>query len=102
MPEPHERIARALSRLQGHPPDIRFEGKPMWQSFLPEADAALAAADIDPLMALLRQIETHAAVPEALRDQAAAVLRGYAAGRGTSVRKTRTLRHQTNAAGTSP
>jgi hypothetical protein len=53
-------------------------------------------------MALLRQIETHAAVPEALRDQAAAVLRGYAAGRGTSVRKTRTLRHQTNAAGTSP
>jgi len=57
MPEPRERIARALSRLQGHPSDIRFEGKPMWHSFLPEADAALAAADIDPLIALLRQIE---------------------------------------------
>jgi hypothetical protein len=26
MPEPRERIARALSCLQGHPPDIRFEG----------------------------------------------------------------------------
>ena len=50
MPEPRERIARALSRLQGHPPDIRFEGKPMWQSFLPEADAALAAADIDRIL----------------------------------------------------
>ena len=80
MPGPRERIACALSRLQGHPPDIRFEGEPMWQSFLAEADAALAAADIDPLIALLRQIETHAAVPEALRDQAATVLRGYAAG----------------------
>jgi hypothetical protein len=44
MAEPRERIARALSRLQGHPPDIRFEGKPMRQSFLPDADAALAAA----------------------------------------------------------
>jgi hypothetical protein len=53
MPEPRERIARALSRLQGHPSDIRVEGKPMWPSFLPEADAALAAADIDPLIALL-------------------------------------------------
>jgi hypothetical protein len=31
----------------------------MWQSFLPDADAALAAADIDPLIALLRQIEAH-------------------------------------------
>ena len=100
MPEPRERIARALSRLQGHPSDIRFEGKPMWQSFLPEADAALAAADIDPLIALLRQIEAHAAVPEALRDQAAAVLREYAAGRRTSVRKAKTPRPQTNAPGT--
>jgi hypothetical protein len=97
MPEPRERIARALSRLHGHPPDIRFEGKPMWQSFLPEADASLAAADIDPLIALLRQIETHAAVPEALRDQAAAVLRKYAAGRRTSVRNVKSIRHQTNA-----
>jgi len=100
MPEPRERIARALSRLQGHPSDIRFEGKPMWHSFLPEADAALAAADIDPLIALLRQIEAHAAVPEALRDQAAAVLREYAAGRRASVLKAKTPRPQTNAPGT--
>jgi hypothetical protein len=51
----------------------------MWQSFLPEADPALAAADIEPLIALLRQIEANATVPEALRDQAAAVLWEYAA-----------------------
>jgi hypothetical protein len=100
MPEPRERIARALSRLQGNPPDIRFEGKPMWQSFLPEADAALAAADIDPLIGLIRQVETHAAVPEALRDQAAAVLREYAAGRRASIRKAKAPRPLTDAQGT--
>ena len=99
MPEPRERIARALSSLQGHPPNIHFEGKPKWQSYLPEADAALAAIDIDPLIALLHQIETHAAVPGALRDQAAAVLREYAAGRRACVRKAKTPRPQTNAPG---
>jgi hypothetical protein len=58
------------------------------------------AADIDPLIALLRQIEAHATVPEALRDQAAAALRGYAAGRRASVRSAKTPRPQTNAPGT--
>jgi hypothetical protein len=72
----------------------------MWQSFLPEANAALAAADIDPLIALLRQIEAHAAAPEALRGRAAAVLREYAAGQRASVRKAKTPRPQTNAPAT--
>lgn len=40
---PLERIARALCIAEGHPPDIRFEGRPMWHSYLPAADAALAA-----------------------------------------------------------
>ena len=30
-----ELVARALCRLDGHPENIMFEGKPMWQSFLP-------------------------------------------------------------------
>jgi hypothetical protein len=92
MPEPRERIARALSQLQGHPPNIRFEGKPMWESFLIEADAALAAADIEPLIAVLRQIEADPRVPSALRDQAAAALQGYGAGQRPSARKARTLK----------
>ncbi|MBX3580855.1 MAG: hypothetical protein KF810_03025 [Rhizobiaceae bacterium] len=41
---PRERAARSLCRLAGNPEDTMFEGKPMWRSYLPEADAALEAA----------------------------------------------------------
>ena len=92
MPEPRERVARALSRLQGHPPDIRFESKPMWESFLPEADAAIEAAGIEPLIALLRQIEADAALPKTVRDQAAAALQSYMSGRRSFARKAKTVK----------
>jgi len=39
-----EAAARALCRLAGHPENTKFEGKPMWQSFAPEAKAAIEAA----------------------------------------------------------
>lgn len=39
-----ERAARALCRLARLPEDTKLEGKPMWQSFLPEVDAVLTAA----------------------------------------------------------
>lgn len=42
--DPRERAARALCRLDGHPENIQFEGKPMWQSYLPQVDAVLEAA----------------------------------------------------------
>ena len=41
---PRERAARALCRLEGNPEDTRFEGEPMWQSYLPAVDAVLLAA----------------------------------------------------------
>ncbi|PZU95546.1 MAG: hypothetical protein DI527_00630 [Chelatococcus sp.] len=41
--EPREIAARALCRRAGHPENTKFEGKPMWMSFLPDADAVLAA-----------------------------------------------------------
>lgn len=44
---PRERAARALCRLAGVPEDTRFEGRPMWESYLPEVDAVLSAA-LDP------------------------------------------------------
>lgn len=40
---PREIAAHALCRAAGHPENIRFEGKPMWQSFLREADAVMDA-----------------------------------------------------------
>lgn len=41
---PRERAARALCELAGNPPDIKFEGRPMWESYLPEVDVVLRAA----------------------------------------------------------
>lgn len=41
---PRERAARALCELAGHLPDVKVEGKPLWQSYLPEVDAVLRAA----------------------------------------------------------
>lgn len=38
-----ETAARALCRFDGHPENIKFEGAPMWKSYLPQADAVLAA-----------------------------------------------------------
>lgn len=41
---PRERAARALCRLAGNPEDTKFDGRPMWESYLPEVDAVLEAA----------------------------------------------------------
>lgn len=38
-----ELAARALCRHDGHEENITFEGKPMWESYLPAADAVLSA-----------------------------------------------------------
>jgi hypothetical protein len=43
-PKPaRELAARALCRKAGNPEDSTFEGRPMWESYLPEADAVLKA-----------------------------------------------------------
>lgn len=39
-----EAAARALCRLDGHPENIKFEGMPMWRSYLKEAKTAVEAA----------------------------------------------------------
>lgn len=41
---PRERAARALARFNDVPENTQFEGRPMWESFLPEVDAVLDAA----------------------------------------------------------
>ena len=41
--DPRELAARALCRLNGVPEDTRFEGKPMWMSYLDDVDTVLEA-----------------------------------------------------------
>lgn len=41
---PRERAARALCTSRGLPENTKFEGRPMWESFLPEVDIVLQAA----------------------------------------------------------
>lgn len=48
MPKPRpplERAARALCRCDGLPENIIFEGRPMWESFIPKANAVLDALE---------------------------------------------------------
>ena len=39
-----EAAARALCRLDGNPENAKMSGKPLWQSYIPEAKAAIEAA----------------------------------------------------------
>ncbi len=41
---PRERAARALCKRAGVPEDTKFEGRPMWESYLDEVDTVLKAA----------------------------------------------------------
>jgi hypothetical protein len=40
-----ERAAPALCRCDKLPENIKFEGRPMWESYIGEAQAALAAVE---------------------------------------------------------
>lgn len=52
-----ELAARALCRLDGVPEDTKFEGAPMWKSFLPQVDAVLEAVLPPEEFDRLRQLE---------------------------------------------
>ena len=43
-----ERAARALCKVEGHPENIRFEGAPMWRSYVPQARALFDAVRAAP------------------------------------------------------
>lgn len=56
-PKPaRELAARALCRFDGHPEDTKFEGKPMWESYLDQADAVLEALEIAPTQGQLEYV----------------------------------------------
>lgn len=45
---PLELACRALCRFHGVPEDTKFEGRPMWESYIPEARAVMDALGVDP------------------------------------------------------
>lgn len=56
-PKPaRELAARALCRFDGHPEDTKFEGKPMWESYLDQADVVLEALAIAPTLGKLEYV----------------------------------------------
>ncbi|KAF2988698.1 hypothetical protein MJC1_04222 [Methylocystis sp. MJC1] len=60
LKSPRERAARALCRKAGNPEDSTFEGRPMWMSYLEEADTVLQAALSPGDWDEMRQIDTKA------------------------------------------
>lgn len=43
-----ERAARTLCKFDGHPENIKFEGAPMWRSYVPQARALLDSVRATP------------------------------------------------------
>lgn len=80
MAEPLERVARALCRADGHPEDIKFEGKPMWMSYTEEATTVLAGLKADVIVEALAQVIAGDGVPEPMREKAQHALRSYRTG----------------------
>ena len=51
-----ERISRALCQANGKPTDARLKGKPMWQTFRRDAQAAIDGSGVDELVYAVRSI----------------------------------------------
>lgn len=81
MPEPLERVARALCRADGHPEDIKFESNPMWASYCGEAQLVLDALKPGVLVDALTSLLKDDAVPERVRRNAEAALAAYRTGK---------------------
>ena len=81
MREPLERVARALCSADGHPEDIRFEGRPMWASYVGEAELVLRGLNADVIVQALACVIEDGQVPEEMREKAGAALTQYRTGR---------------------
>jgi len=51
-----ERISRALCQANGKPTDVRFKGKPMWQTYRRDAQAAIDGSGVDELVHTVRSL----------------------------------------------
>lgn len=54
---PREKAARALCKMDGHQPDINFDGEPMWKNYLRQVDMVLRTVIGDNAWMALVEVE---------------------------------------------
>lgn len=69
-----ERISRALCQANGKPTDARVKGKPMWQTFRRDAQAAIDGSGVDELVYAVRSIIEEKRVSPLVRAELAEAL----------------------------
>ena len=69
-----ERISRALCQAHGNPTDARVKGKPMWQTYRRDAQAAIDGSGVDELVHTVRSVIEAARVSPQVREQLAEAL----------------------------
>ncbi|HVX37381.1 MAG TPA: hypothetical protein VHC71_14295 [Hyphomicrobium sp.] len=69
-----ERISRALCQANGNPTDTRVKGKPMWQTYRRDAQAAIDGSGVDELVHTVRSVIEAARVSPQVREQLAEAL----------------------------
>lgn len=69
-----ERISRALCQANGNPTDTRIKGKPMWQTYRRDAQAAIDGSGVDELVHTVRSVIEAARVSPQVREQLAEAL----------------------------
>jgi len=85
MREPLERVARALCSADGHPENTKFDGKPMWASYVGEAEVVLRGLKAEVIVEALASVVEDEDVPEPLRMKARKALEQYRTGKGFKV-----------------
>ncbi len=64
-----ERISRALCQANGNPTDTRVKGKPMWQTYRRDAQAAIDGSGVDELVHTVRSLIEEKRVSPAVRAE---------------------------------
>lgn len=64
-----ERISRALCQAHGNPTDARVKGKPMWQTYRRDAQAAIDGSGVDELVHTVRSVIDAGRVSPQVREQ---------------------------------
>lgn len=69
-----ERISRALCQANGNPTDTRVKGKPMWQTYRRDAQAAIDGSGVDELVHTVRSLIEEKRVSPLVRAELAEAL----------------------------